>query len=476
MPLLVLAACTPTPPVPSPPPTAEPTALPTTSTGWPAPAPSRPVVELTFAVAEDLLSVEGTERITFTPDLRVCELVFRAWPNKPATAESGNSLTVETVSVDGEDLRPQVRQGGAPEGSPGTLIDVPLPSCVDAGESVEASVAFSLTLGEGTDERVGVSSEDEIAWFGGAFPLLAWESGVGWAEEPAVPVIGEVSASEDFELRSLEVVAPSQYEVLGTGSAAGAQLDDQAGTTSHRYTAPAVRDVTVTVGAMETLERQVGDVAVRIGAPQSGAHAQLRDWADQIESSLERLRDQLGPVPYADLWVSVLPAVSDGIEFPGAVQFGDVDPRQEAGLVTHELAHMWFYGLVGNNQGRDPWLDESFATFAQRLVDNPARDPAPSDDVPDRVLGDLGQPMSHWLEYDRPSRAYVRGVYDAGADALIDARRQAGAARFDAALRGYLVTNAHQIATPGDVEAAFADLPEVLAVLHQAGALTESAA
>ena len=29
---------------------------------------------------------------------------------------------------------------------------------------------------------------------------------------------------------------------------------------------------------------------------------------------------------------------------------------------------MWFYGMVGNSQFRDPWLDEAFATYAEALV------------------------------------------------------------------------------------------------------------
>ena len=30
---------------------------------------------------------------------------------------------------------------------------------------------------------------------------------------------------------------------------------------------------------------------------------------------------------------------------------------------------MWFYGMVGNSQFRDPWLDEAFASYAEELVD-----------------------------------------------------------------------------------------------------------
>lgn len=45
---------------------------------------------------------------------------------------------------------------------------------------------------------------------------------------------------------------------------------------------------------------------------------------------------------------------------------------------SHEVAHQWFYGLVGDDQARDPWLDEAFATYAEALD----RGPEPATDRP----------------------------------------------------------------------------------------------
>src|SRR5437899_182113 len=73
-------------------PSAEPSAQP-----W----PDRPVVSLAFDVAADLTSATGQEHLDFTPDLKTCELVFRLWPNKPATSLAGSSLVVDSATVDG---------------------------------------------------------------------------------------------------------------------------------------------------------------------------------------------------------------------------------------------------------------------------------------------------------------------------------------------------------------------------------------
>jgi aminopeptidase N len=35
--------------------------------------------------------------------------------------------------------------------------------------------------------------------------------------------------------------------------------------------------------------------------------------------------------------------------------------------VVHEVGHQWFYGVVGNDQLLDPWLDEGAATFTEIL-------------------------------------------------------------------------------------------------------------
>ncbi|MFC4554911.1 M1 family aminopeptidase [Georgenia faecalis] len=435
--------------------------------GWPPPDPARPVVDLRFDVAQDLRSVVGREHIDFTPDLRVCELVFRAWPNKPATARAGNALEVTEVRVDGTTVAPVVRPAGAPDGHPGTLIEVPLPACVDAGATVRAELSFTLTLGEGTDERMGAGTD--VAWFATAFPLLAWERGHGWSTDPAVVVVGETAISETFDLRSLEVAAPSEYAVMGTGAPMGEVPDAVAGTTVHRFADPAVRDVSITVGRLEVVHREVDGVRVHVGAPVGATTTAVSRWADRVMRSVRDVAEHLGPFPYSDLWVSVLPQQTSGIEVTGAIQLGDLDLDEDRWVVTHEVAHMWFYGLVGNDQGTDPWLDEAFATFAQVLADGSAD--VPGAPVAPALTGRVGAPMDYWEGCRRPSDAYVAGVYTAGGVALVEARRGAGAGDFDAALRAYLARNAHQIAVPADVEEAFAHLPLVLATLREAGAL-----
>lgn len=431
--------------------------------------PQRPVVELSFDVAPDLRTVTGRESVVFTPDMRACELVFRAWPNNPTMSKTGSSLTVTDTSVDGRPVTSQVIAAGAPPDAPGTLIEVPLAECLDPGESVRAELGFRLVLGADADERVGYSPDTQTAWFGSGFPLLAWVRGSGWARDPAVPMYGETATSEDFALNNLTVTAPTDYRVMGTGVAAGETTGDVSGTTIHRFTAPAVRDVAVAVGRYDVLDRDVGGVRLHLATPRAGTKADPQDWADEISAAITSLTKVFGPFPYPELWASITPGQSDGNEFPAALQFGDIEPGNLRALVAHEVAHQWFYALVSNNQAKDPWLDESLATFGEHLADSDEHRHRYSD-VSRRVAGLMGQPMTYWADnggFDR----YTEGVYNQGAAVLLQARRQVGADRFDIALRSYIAANAHQVATPADFADAFAEVPQVLDLLTEAGAL-----
>jgi hypothetical protein len=217
------------------------------------------------------------------------------------------------------------------------------------------------------------------------------------------------------------------------------------------------------------VEREVDGVVVHVGGPRSGTAMSLQEWAGESARAIRELADYLGPFPYSDLWVSVIPDCPSGVEFPGAIQYADVPPGVPVLelLVSHETAHMWFYGLVGNNQGRDPWLDESFASFAQAVVDGGQ---APSFGIPRVAREQVGRSMV-WWSTPRTRAAYGPGVYTQGAQMLLEARAAAGPDRFDALLREYVADNAHRIATPDDVRRAFAPEPEVVEILESYGAL-----
>jgi Peptidase family M1 domain len=431
-----------------------------------APWPDRPVVDLRFDASGSLQTIRGSERVRFIADERVCQLVFRLWANKPALVDAGTELTVDRVRVGRRPVQPAFRSAGAPRSTPGSVMTVPI-RCLDPGTSITVTLDFHFTLGPDVGERMGRS--DETAWFATAYPLLAWQRDRGWATNPVVRQFGEMASSEEFRLRHLQVVVPESYEVLGTGHSLGRRSGPRAGTAIERFRAESVRDVAVTVGELDVVHREIHGVRLPIGAPVTGTSMSLEDWASDQADAITALEGFLGDFPYADLWVSVLPDVPGGIEFPGAIQYGDADARDpyKEHVIVHETAHMWFYGLVGNNQGTDPWLDESWATYAEERVAGAS----PFDvAIPDAVENHVGESM---VWYSRPDTfgGYGAGVYIQGGEMLRKAMGSVDAEVTDALLQGYINANAHAIATPSDVAHAFSSEPSVVEVLREYGAV-----
>jgi len=417
------------------------------------PAPDRPVVALDFRLADDLRTVTGTETVTFTPDLPTDELVFRLVPNGPDSAPAGTRLTVDALR--GFDVRAG-RYVAAAAAPPGGRYEVALDHALRSGTSTEVQLDFTLTLGSGAFDRLGTDGRE--SWWASGAPQLAWESGVGWARDPFVALLGETADSPAADT-TVRVSAPAQLTVLMTGDQAP-PTPARNGRRTWTSTEPAARDVSVAAGPFTAVERTTPDgVRVTTGVlPGSGVGAGVvAGWTTAAIADLEAI---VGAFPYRTLTVALLPDYGGGIEYPSAI----LEASPERSVLVHEVAHMWFYGMVGNSQFRDPWLDEAFATYAEALVDpgsaarlRPALDAA----------GAVGAPMSGFPD----NRTYVTVVYGKGAAALLAARDAAGSRAFDAAVRCYVDARAWQIATPADLAAALADLPRALDVLTRARAL-----
>ena len=127
--------------------------------------------------------------------------------------------------------------------------------------------------------------------------------------------------------------------------------------------------------------------------------------------------------------------------------------------ISHELAHQWWYGIVGNDQYEDSWIDEGFAQWSQFL---------PFERIPGSrwpPLPFVGCSMIEWANDEvrlssgvdhfsvHPGDYYL--VYWQGACALAHlAEDLGGLAPFLEMLRAYAADHWLGVATNADVMAA----------------------
>jgi hypothetical protein len=418
------------------------------SPGCPAsyaqPDPQRPRLSARVTVADGV--VIGSERIVFTPDLPVRSVVLRLWAAAPRPAAGGSRIDVSSVRVDGTARTPR---RPAP-----TLLRIP--ATAKAGQRLTIDVAFRLRLPTGVDDRFG--HRGTTAWFGSGLPLLAWERGRGWAVEPATSAFAEASTSEAMQLTSLAVTRARGLTVLGPG----ALVSDDGRTAT--FAARSVRDVAVAVGAFRTARATAAGKTVLAGVAPGMADSATATAAAEARA-LRVHASRFGPFPFERLSVAVLPDIRGGIEYPGVILLGH--NQLVDATASHEVAHEWFYGLVGDDQARDPWLDEAFATYAEAL-DRGTGPRYLQTVIPAAGRGRAGAPMTYW-ETRQP--IYYRSVYVQGAQGLLRARAAVGAAAFDRAIGCYVRRNAQRIATPAALATSLQGLPAAIRALRRVGAL-----
>ncbi len=408
------------------------------------PDPARPKYTLSVDVRPSEGSVDGQLRVVFTPDIDTDRLIFRLWPNGPRSAPAAARLDTGQVTIAGRPVASALE-------NPTTLV-VGAGTTFRAGQPVEVEMPWQLRVPGAANDRI--SRNGDAMRLGSFFPILPWEPGLGWATDPPAGGFAEASTAPtaDFDLT---VVVPEGFNVLVSGTPDPARPG--------RFTATAMRDVAISVGRFETVSAVAmapQPVQVTVGihrgtVDSSGARAYL----DRVVGSMEDFGRRFGAYPWPTFTLAVTPELGGGIEYPGHVMQG---PNTN-GVTSHEVGHQWFYGLVGNNQGQDPWLDEGLASWAEaRFEDRLARFKAQV--IPPGAKDRVGEPMTFWAD-KRP--VYTDGVYVQGAQALA---ALGDPDLVDCALRLFVAVNAHRIARQPDlVRAAAAVFPDAAATLSSYG-------
>lgn len=402
------------------------------------PDPNRPRYALTLDIQPRPGTVTGTVDVRFVPDFESDRIVFRLWPNGPRQLVFGARLLPNgPVTVDGAEVT-------TTNEDPTKLILTP-PARLRPGQALQIRLPFSLRLPRPARDRI--SAEADSVRLGSFFPLLEWEPGRGWTDEPATSRFAEAGTAPaaDFDLT---ITTPAGYDVIASG------VSDRPG----HWTATGMRDVSVAVGRFTTLTgtaRVPDPVQVTVGVDRDAADLP-KPYLDRTIAALEGHSARFGPYPWPTFSVSVTPGISTGIEYPGHILHG---PGTADEILTHEVAHQWFYALVGNNQGRDPWLDETPTTWAESRQEGTLED-YKATAIPAEVRGRTGSPMTFW----DGSQNFFLGAYVQGVQALA---ALGPPEQVDCALRIYAAEYAYRIATPADLIAVlarvFPDAPATLA-------------
>ncbi len=380
-------------------------------------------------------------------------IVLRLYPNFPQDAfgKGGNTtMDVTNVTIDGS---PVVKSSIAQS----TAVMLPFNEPLQPNAWATIEVAFTATF---------------VAWEDGNFPLPSYypmlavydEAHAAWRTD-VTTFVDRVFAESAFY--AAEITAPSSLKVLASGTTID-QVMHENGTTTHSVRTGPMREFAIVVGDFEMVEQQggeQGDIAVKVYKV-TGSDLDTSQVAYVAATALTRYDYRFGKYPFNELEAYVLRGgYRGGWEYPGMFLLSCVT-HIDAGrryVTAHEVAHQWWYNVVGSDIYRHPWLDEALAQYSGIIYAEEVAEPGVADSDWEReVLAryypalDAGDLPIGWSIIDYPNfDIYFLTVYGKGAVFLKTLRNDLGDAAFFAALQEYYRTNRYGIAKPQDIQQAF---------------------
>ncbi len=298
-------------------------------------------------------------RYTNTEQEPLSEIYFRLYPNLPSY---GGEMTVQMMQVDDVPVEPTLA-------SENTALRVPLATPLQPNDSLALTLTYQTTIPRQPREGYNVFSyTDGTLALAGLYPAIAVYDDEGWNIE-IPPPYGDATYL-DISLYQVELTVPDSLVVAASGSTLET-TDNDDGTKTLSIVSGPMRDFYLAMrNDYQSVSEMVDGTLVNSYYPpdlEAGGMLALRYAADALGVFNERF----GQYPYAELDVVATPTRAGGVEYPGIIVVTQSIYNQPGGFFQHatghEVAHQWWYGLVGNDQVDEPWLDESLTNYSTVL-------------------------------------------------------------------------------------------------------------
>jgi len=395
--------------------------------------------------------IDGRERVRFTNPLEhpLDDLVLMLWPNDDQYAAE---MQAGPAIIDGQVVTPKPEPRGV-----GLRYELTTP--LPPGETLDLTIPFHIIasgpIRPQAPKRFGIAEGMLLAPT--FYPLIPRLSSEGeWEALPAPP--GGDTTNSDIAFYDVRLTVPDGIAVAATGRelerVAGAN-----GTLTVRFASGPVRDFAFALGRFVSAEARAGEVVVRAWVLEAHVAA-AEDTARVAAQAVETFEQLIGAYPYNELDVVDAPGAFGGIEYPGLVFIGVVGDAWDDIVVVHEVAHQWFYALIGNDQLLEPWLDEAAASYAESLFFEATGDPRSATGLLDedrlilRSMDETDTPIGLPVSEYGSEAEYGVYVYLKGALFFDALRNRLGEEGFGAFLQAYFSQHRYGFASAASFQSA----------------------
>jgi hypothetical protein len=372
----------------------------------------------------------GHESVTFSNPAAtpLTEVYLRLWDNAhgscPSTPVTVTNVTGGTASALTVNC---------------TAMKITLPAAIPQGGTGSIGFDLSIVVTAGVD-RFG--HDGSYYFIGNALPVLAIRDAAGWHLDPYT------NNGESFYALSSDYTVtldhPTSVAVPATGTST-----DRAGASGRTITTAVgkqVREFAWAAGPfVKTSGTTTSGVKVNVYRVSSVSSANANSMLSTAESALVAHEGRFGAYPYGEADV----VLDNGFWFGGMEYPGFVLDVVSSTALAHELAHQWFYGIVGDDEYNTPWLDEGFTDYATDLYFN--KTGSGCGITWQSSAERLTNSMAYW---DAHSSRYSTVVYGYGKCTLHDLRRLIGTTAMTNLLKSYAASHWYGVSTVADFKAA----------------------
>lgn len=424
-------------------------------------------------------SVQGSERVVYfnNSENMFTNLYFHLYPNafredskskvvastKVSEAypngESYGEILIENVGDDLGELNYEIT------GEDFNILSIELREAIYPGESVAVNIQFQTILAN-INHRLGYG--ERTINIGNFYPIACvYEDGKGFCQsfyhsngDPFYSDCSNYNVNIEFD---------NKFQLASSGNLLSSKSLN--GRIKNQYSAEKVRDFCLVLSeSFDIVSKKVDGIQINYYGYKGDNDLQnsLKVAGDAVET----FNEMFGVYPYNQLSIVKSNFLHGGMEFPNLVMISDsvIDEVDYQYVIIHEIAHQWWFGVVGNDQFNHAWQDEALAEYSSLLFFK--KNPSFSQDykqmiasandsyklfeeIYTKVQGSVDGKMDRPLNQFQTEPEYVQCTYTKGVLLYDNIYQLIGEKKFFKALKNYYQDFKFKNAMPEDLIASF---------------------
>lgn len=376
----------------------------------------------------------------------------KAYPN----GKSYGYITINAVYCEGNLAKYEIT------GDDENILKVDLCRALYPDESIKINILFEVKLAN-INHRLGYGNH--ATNLGNFYPIACvYENGKGFMTSP-YHSNGDPFYSETANY-SVEITYPKGYQMAASGVIRN-QLEKD-GKIKAQLIGNKIRDFCLVLSKeFKVKTASVDNIEIKYYYYNDiNADKSLQASCDAVKT----FNKMIGRYEYSVLNVVETNFLNGGMEYPNLVMISDQAGQDYTYVIVHEIAHQWWYGMVGNDEYNNAWMDEGLTEFStmlffeentsygenyNNLIKNATATFKNFEEVYTRINGSVDTSMNRALCDYQTEPEYVHCIYTKSVIMFNTLREMVGERKFNKAMKYYFETYKYKNASQAELISAF---------------------